>query len=89
MDEETTLRMIAFLKKNADVFALGTEELTGVDPRIMVHSLNVDPTIRPVRQKKRDHRQVHDCIITEEDDDSSRQDISKKFTTRIGFAMLY
>ncbi|VFQ82092.1 unnamed protein product [Cuscuta campestris] len=35
------------------LFAWGPEDMPGVDPRIIFHRLAVDPTHRPVKQKKR------------------------------------
>ncbi|KAL2236255.1 UNVERIFIED_CONTAM: Retrovirus-related Pol polyprotein from transposon opus [Sesamum indicum] len=41
------------LKKNADVFAWSSSDFVGVAPEVIVHRLNVNPTMRPVQQKKR------------------------------------
>ncbi|GAV57500.1 hypothetical protein CFOL_v3_01037 [Cephalotus follicularis] len=44
------VELIMFLKINKDVFSWSAEEVQGIDPEIMVHKLNVDPS---TRQKKR------------------------------------
>ena len=44
---------IAFLKDNQDVFARSHEDMTGIDPLIIVHKLNVSPSFPPICQKKR------------------------------------
>ena len=44
---------IAFLKDNQDVFAWSHEDMTGIDPLIIVHKLNVSPSFPPICQKKR------------------------------------
>ncbi|KAL0322537.1 UNVERIFIED_CONTAM: Transposon Ty3-G Gag-Pol polyprotein [Sesamum angustifolium] len=45
--------LIAFLQENINVFAWDAADMCGIDPKIMVHRLNVNPKIRPVKQKKR------------------------------------
>ncbi|KAL0458739.1 UNVERIFIED_CONTAM: hypothetical protein Slati_0501100 [Sesamum latifolium] len=54
-----------FLRTNSNVFAWSVHDLTGIDPRVMVHKLNVDPNFRPVRQKKRNIGQERNEIIKE------------------------
>ena len=44
--------LMAFLKKNQDMFAWSHEDIPGIDPSVMVHRLNVSPSFPPVRQKK-------------------------------------
>ncbi|KAL2235761.1 UNVERIFIED_CONTAM: Retrovirus-related Pol polyprotein from transposon [Sesamum indicum] len=51
--KEKEMAMIEFLKENMDVFEWGPSDFTGIDPEVIVHRLNVDPAMRPVRQKKR------------------------------------
>ena len=43
---------IAFLKENHDVFAWSHEDMTGIDPLIIVHKLNVSPSFPPICQKQ-------------------------------------
>ena len=43
-------QLVALLQKYRDVFAWTYNEMPGLDPRLVVHSLNVDPGIRPVVQ---------------------------------------
>ena len=45
--------MVEFLRANADVFAWSAADVPGIDPEVISHALNVDPTHRPVKQKKR------------------------------------
>ena len=44
--------LIVFLKKNQDVFAWSHGDMPGIDPSVIVHRLNVNPTSLPIRQKK-------------------------------------
>jgi hypothetical protein len=39
------------LFNNKDVFALSANDLCGVNRDVIEHSLNVDPTVRPRKQK--------------------------------------
>ena len=50
-----TLReqVISFLKTNHDYFAWSHEDMTGIDPEVAMHRLQVDPDYRPVKQKRR------------------------------------
>ena len=41
------------MKKNADVFAWTKDDMPGVDLAIIKHKLNVDPTYKLVKQRKR------------------------------------
>jgi hypothetical protein len=52
--EKTLLR---FLFNNKDVFAWTTNDLCGVNRDIIEHSLNVDPSFRPIKQR---HRKMSD-----------------------------
>ncbi|XP_058183967.1 uncharacterized protein LOC131301614 [Rhododendron vialii] len=45
--------LLQFLRKNKDVFAWSHEDIPEIDPRVVSHKLNVDPIVRPVKQKKR------------------------------------
>ena len=40
-----------FLKEHRDVFAWSHEDMPGIDPSVIVHRLNVDPTYKPILQK--------------------------------------
>ena len=43
-------QLVALLKKYVDVFTCIYDEMLGLDPRLVVHSLNVDPGVKPVVQ---------------------------------------
>lgn len=42
-----------FLRENADIFAWEGESLPGIPHKYALHHLNVDPRVKPVKQKKR------------------------------------
>ena len=52
---ETTIKeaLIAFLRKNQDVFAWSHKDMVGIDPNISCHHLNIDSHFSPVQQKRR------------------------------------
>ena len=58
--------LAVFLRINQDVFAWGHENMPGIDPSVIVHRLNVNPTSSPIRQKKRVFAQERDKAIAEE-----------------------
>lgn len=43
--------IIECLRKNSDIFAFSTSNFTGLDPKVALHSFNVDPMAKPVQQK--------------------------------------
>ena len=53
LEEKNKKDLVQFLKKNTDVFAWSHEDMSGIDPSVITHRLNVCPPFKPVRQKKR------------------------------------
>ncbi|GAA0162202.1 hypothetical protein LIER_18344 [Lithospermum erythrorhizon] len=45
--------IIALVRKFSEVFAWGPDHMPGVDPDIPLHRLHVNPSFRPIKQKKR------------------------------------
>ncbi|KAL0430500.1 UNVERIFIED_CONTAM: Transposon Ty3-G Gag-Pol polyprotein [Sesamum radiatum] len=62
MEEE----LVHFLKANSDVFAWTVHDLTGIDPKVIMHKLNGNLNFRPVRQKKKNFGQERNEMIKEE-----------------------
>ena len=58
--------LVRFLKKNIDVFAWSHENMSGIDPSVIIHCLNVSPSFKPVRQKKRVFAPERDNVIKDE-----------------------
>ena len=46
--EKDKSKLILLLKEIKDVFAWDCNEMPGLDPRLVVHTLNVDPESKPV-----------------------------------------
>ncbi|KAL2240957.1 UNVERIFIED_CONTAM: Retrovirus-related Pol polyprotein from transposon opus [Sesamum indicum] len=55
--------MITFLRSNVDMFAWDPSDFWGINPEVIVHRLNVDPSMRPVQQKKRTFGEEKNAII--------------------------
>ncbi|XP_021851068.2 uncharacterized protein [Spinacia oleracea] len=53
-------------KRARDVFTFSADEMPGIDPDVIVHRLNADRNIRPVRQKRRNFSTEKMTAIQEE-----------------------
>jgi hypothetical protein len=53
LSEEQEKTLLRFLFNNKDVFAWSTNDLCGVNRDVIEHSLNVDPSFRPRKQRLR------------------------------------
>ena len=42
-----------FLRRNLEVFAWSHEDMSGISPEVIVYILNVDPNMKPMKQKRR------------------------------------
>lgn len=51
-----------------DAFACTHADMLGIDPRVITHRLSVDPSARPIRQKKRTYAAERNQTIAEEVD---------------------
>ena len=58
--------LIRFIRENIDVFSWSHEDIPGIDPSVITHHLNVYPSSKPVRQKKRVFAPERDNAIKEE-----------------------
>ena len=66
MEEKTKQDLVQFLRKSIDVFAWSYEDMLENDPSIITHRLNVYPSSKPIRQKKRVFAPKWDNAIKEE-----------------------
>uniref|UniRef100_A0A2N9F3F9 Uncharacterized protein n=1 Tax=Fagus sylvatica TaxID=28930 RepID=A0A2N9F3F9_FAGSY len=60
--------LVQFLKNNKDVFAWSHEDMSGINPSIISHKLNVNPTFRPIKRKRRVFAPERNNAIMEEVD---------------------
>lgn len=61
-------KLILFLKDNLDVFAWSHSDMCGIPPEYAVHTRNIDPTITPVKQKRRTQGPERSAALKEEVD---------------------
>ena len=66
LEERIKKDLVCFLRKIIDVFAWSHEDMSSIDPSIITHCLNVYPSSKPVRQKKRVFAPERDNAIKEE-----------------------
>ncbi|XP_057770675.1 uncharacterized protein LOC130990460 [Salvia miltiorrhiza] len=65
MSDQVRDELIVCLRRNADVFAFSTADLKGIDRGLAEHCLNVDPKIKPVKQRTRNFGAEKDAAIRE------------------------
>ena len=53
LSESLKVELLACLKRNLHTFAWAAEDMPGIDISITCHELNIDPTFKPVKQKRR------------------------------------
>uniref|UniRef100_A0A2N9G5W9 Reverse transcriptase RNase H-like domain-containing protein n=1 Tax=Fagus sylvatica TaxID=28930 RepID=A0A2N9G5W9_FAGSY len=60
--------LIQFLRSNKEVFAWSHEDMPGINPSIISHQLNVNPSLHPMKQKRRVFAPERNDAIMEEVD---------------------
>ena len=66
MENKTKENLVQFLKKSIGVFAWSHEYMLGIDPSVITRRLNVYPSSKLIRQKKRMFALEWDNAIKEE-----------------------
>ncbi|KAK3025428.1 hypothetical protein RJ639_040976 [Escallonia herrerae] len=51
--EDTKLKVVNLLRTYVDIFAWIATDMPGIDPEVITHRLNVDPSNKSIKQKKR------------------------------------
>ena len=51
--EDLKSLLTQFLRQNKDVFAWKQLDMGGIDPTVITHRLNTNPSFKPVKQKRR------------------------------------
>ena len=64
--EDLRTLLTHFLRHNRDVFGWKQEDMGGIDPAIITHRLNVNPSFKPVKQKRRSFVPERQKVINEE-----------------------
>ena len=67
-----------FLGQNLDVFAWTYSDMEGIDPNVISHRLNINPSRKPVRQKRRAMDIEHYQALKEEVDKTPLKWLHKK-----------
>ena len=65
--------LIQFLQQNLDIFAWSHEDMPGIPTGIIQHKLNVNPTSKPVQQRRR--------VFTPERDQAVRDEVAILLST--------
>ncbi|KAK3000374.1 hypothetical protein RJ639_020438 [Escallonia herrerae] len=68
LNKDTKLELVELLRTYADVFTWITADMPGIDPEVITHRLNVDPSKKPVKRKKITFAQERQEKIEEEVD---------------------
>ena len=55
-----------FLRQNRDIFAWKQADMSGIDPTVITHKLNTNPSFKPVKQKRRSFAPERQKAINEE-----------------------
>uniref|UniRef100_A0A2N9EHL8 RNase H type-1 domain-containing protein n=1 Tax=Fagus sylvatica TaxID=28930 RepID=A0A2N9EHL8_FAGSY len=55
-------------RENADIFAWNHDDMPGINTEVIVHKLNVNPSMRPVKQKRRVFAPERNAAVMEEVD---------------------
>ena len=58
--------LIRFLEQNMEVFAWKQEDMGGVNPAVITHKLNVNPSFKSIKQKRRSFSPERQKAINEE-----------------------
>ena len=76
--EDIRSPLIRFLEQNMEVFAWKQEELGEVNPAVITHKLNVNPSFKPVKKKRRSLPQRDRRRLMKKSASSSKQRQSQK-----------
>ena len=49
LEEKIKKDLVRFLRENIDVFAWSHKDMSGIDPSVITHRLNVYPSSKPIR----------------------------------------
>ena len=64
--EDLKSLLTQFLRQNQDVFAWKQADMGGIDPTVITHRLNVNPSFKPINQKMRSFAPKRQKAINEE-----------------------
>ncbi|GAA0145457.1 hypothetical protein LIER_05645 [Lithospermum erythrorhizon] len=66
LDKKHTSQLIELIREFGDVFAWGTKDMPGVDPKMALYHLHVDPLFHPTKRRKRTFTEEKNLAIRSE-----------------------
>ena len=81
LTEDLRSLLTHFLRQNKDVFAWKQQDMRGIDLTIITHRLNVNPSFKPVKQKRRSFAPERKKRSTRRSANSSKKGQSKRWST--------
>ena len=60
--------IVRFLRENADVFTWSHDDMSGISTEVIAHKLNVNPSMHPIKQKRRVFAPERNATVMEEID---------------------
>ena len=81
MEEKTKQDFIQFLKKSINVFTGSHKDMLGIDLSVITHRLNVYPSSKLIRQKKR--------VFTPKRDNAIKEEVQKLTTAKFIWEVYY
>ncbi|KAF8044652.1 hypothetical protein N665_7333s0001 [Sinapis alba] len=68
LSDALSIELTTFLRANKSTFVWTTADMPGIDPAVTSHRLNVDPTYKPIKQKRRKLRPERAKAVNDEVD---------------------
>ena len=68
MTKEIRDSIVRFLRENVDVFTWSRDDMPGISTEVIAHKLNVNPSMSPVKQKRRVFAPERNAVVMEEVD---------------------
>ena len=65
-EDDIRRELIAFLSRHHDCFVWSRTDMTGINPSVITHKLQVNPECIPIRQKRRKFAPERNQIINDE-----------------------
>ena len=84
LEDTVRTQLLSFLQNNQDCFAWSHKDMPGIDLEVTTHQLNVDPSYKPVKQKRRKLGVERNKIINDEVRKLIEAGLSKKCSIQIG-----
>ena len=87
--EDLKSLLTQFLRQNKDVFAWKQADMGGIDPTVITHRLNVSPSFKPIKHKRRSFALEGKKPSTRRSANSSKQEQSGRWIILSGWPTSY